>query len=86
MTSDPAVLESGQQSNARVFISYYRKDMANADRPEAALKARSFEPLMDRTDIYAFEEWWNRVEVLIARADTVVFVLSPRWSSHRWGL
>jgi hypothetical protein len=29
---------------ARIFISYSRKDMAFADRLEAALKARSFEP------------------------------------------
>jgi TIR domain-containing protein len=51
--------------------------MAFADRLEAALKARGFEPLIDRTDIYAFEEWWKRIEALIARADTVAFVLSP---------
>ena len=60
-----------------VFISYSRKDMAFADRLEAALKARGFEPLIDRTEIYAFEDWWKRIEALIARADTVVFVLSP---------
>src|SRR5690242_1976462 len=62
---------------ARVFISYSRKDMVFADRLEAALKARGFEPLIDRTEIYAFEDWWKRIEDLIARADTVVFVLSP---------
>ena len=62
---------------ARIFISYSRKDMAFADRLEAALKARGFEPLIDRTEIYAFEDWWKRIEALIARADTVVFVLSP---------
>jgi hypothetical protein len=44
---------------------------------EAALKARGFEALIDRTEIYAFEEWWQRIETLIGRADTVVFVLSP---------
>jgi tetratricopeptide (TPR) repeat protein len=38
---------------------------------------RGFEPLIDRTEIFAFEEWWARIEGLIARADTVVFVLSP---------
>jgi hypothetical protein len=76
-SSDVAVRENGQASKAKVFISYSRKDMAFADRLEAALKARGFEPLMDRTDIYAFEEWWKRVEDLITRADTVVFVLSP---------
>ena len=42
-----------------------------------ALKTRGFEPLIDRTEIYAFEDWWKRIEALIGRADTVVFVLSP---------
>jgi hypothetical protein len=51
--------------------------MAFADRLEAALKDRGFEPLIDRTEIYAFEEWWKRIEALIGRADAVVFVLSP---------
>jgi hypothetical protein len=42
------------------FISYSRKDTGFADRLEAALKARGFEPVIDRTEIYAFEEWWMR--------------------------
>src|ERR1700731_5017225 len=62
---------------ARIFISYSRKDMPFADPLDAALKARDFEPLIDRSEIYAFEEWWKRIEALIGRADTVVFVLSP---------
>src|ERR1700735_2552624 len=65
------------QPKAKIFISYSRKDMAFADRLEAALKDRGFEPLIDRTEIYAFEDWWKRIEALISRADTVVFVLSP---------
>jgi formylglycine-generating enzyme required for sulfatase activity len=65
------------EPKARVFISYSRKDMAFVDRLEAALKARGFEPLIDRTEIYAFEDWWKRIQALIGRADTVVFVLSP---------
>jgi WD40 repeat protein len=65
------------QSRAKIFISYSRKDTAFADRLEAALKTRGFEPLIDRTEIYAFEEWWRRIEALIVRADTIVFVLSP---------
>jgi formylglycine-generating enzyme required for sulfatase activity len=74
-----AKVESANETGpkARVFISYSRKDMAFADRLEAALKARGFEPLIDRAEIYAFEDWWKRVEALIGRADTVVFVLSP---------
>src|SRR3984893_160769 len=74
---DPAVRESGQEPKTKVFISFSRKDIAFADRLDAALWARGFEPLIDRTDIYAFEEWWKRVEDLITCADTVVFVLSP---------
>src|SRR5712691_280175 len=62
---------------AKVFISYSRKDMAFADQLEAALRARGIEPLIDRSEVYAFEDWWKRIEALIARADTVVFVLSP---------
>jgi formylglycine-generating enzyme required for sulfatase activity len=73
--------DSGPAGNiepkAKIFISYSRKDMAFADRLEAALKARGFEPLIDRADIYAFEDWWARIQELIRKADTVVFVLSP---------
>ena len=65
------------QPKAKIFISYSRKDSAFADRLEAALKARGFEPLIDRTEIYAFEDWWQRIEALIGRADTIAFVLSP---------
>ena len=65
------------QPKAKIFISYSRKNMAFADRLETALKERGFEPLIDRTEIYAFEDWWKRIQALIAQADTVIFVLSP---------
>src|ERR1700743_1571818 len=68
---------------AKIFISYSRKDMAFVDRLETALKARGFEPLIDRTEIYAFEDWWKRLEALIGHADTVVFVVSPDAVSSR---
>src|SRR3977135_1580629 len=77
MTRDSAGRKNAAPSKARTFLSYSRKDMGFADRLEAALKARGFEPLIDRSEIYAFEEWWKRIEALIARADTVVFVVSP---------
>jgi hypothetical protein len=53
------------------LISYSRKDMAFADRLEAALKSRGFEPLVDRSDISAFEPWWERIEKLIGRHDRI---------------
>src|SRR3954451_8824283 len=73
-TSEP---NAEQALRGAVFISYSRKDMAFAYRLEAALKTRGFEPLIDRSEIYAFEDWWQRIEALIAQTDTVVFVLSP---------
>jgi len=41
--------------------------------------AHTFEEEMPVADfsIYAFEDWWRRIEALIAGADAVVFVLSP---------
>ena len=75
MPDDPT-LETGQ-SKAKVFISYSRKDIEFTNRLDAALRARGFEPLIDRTDIYAFEQWWERIEALISRADAIVFVISP---------
>src|SRR5262249_24145059 len=75
MPDDP-VPETGQ-SKAKVFISYSRKDIELVDRLDAALRARGFEPLIDRMDIYAFEQWWQRIEALIGRADTVIFIISP---------
>ncbi len=72
-------VEPGQISapKAKVFISYARKDLTFADQLAAALKNRGFQILMDRSDIYAFEDWWKRIEVLIEQSDTVVFILSP---------
>ena len=55
-----AAHKTEEQCKARVFISYSRKDMAFADRLDVALKQRGFEPLIDRTDIYVFEDWWQR--------------------------
>jgi hypothetical protein len=51
--------------------------MSFANRLEAMLRDSGFEPLIDRHDIYAFEDWWRRIESLISEADTVIFVLSP---------
>jgi hypothetical protein len=74
-----AVAEHAREAEpkARTFISYSRKDMAFADRLEAALKARGLKPLIDRSGISDLEDWRKRIGDLIAQADTVVFVLSP---------
>jgi hypothetical protein len=75
--SPKARVPKAEASKTKIFISYSREDMAFADRLEAALKEHEFEPLIDRTKIYAFEDWWKRIQALIAQADTIIFVLSP---------
>jgi hypothetical protein len=70
-------LSEAPEPKAKIFLSYSREDMAFADQLEAALKARGFQPLIDRTEIYAFEDWWKRIQDLISGADTVIFALSP---------
>ena len=79
------VAEAGQPK-AKVFVSYSRKDMAFVDKLEPTLKARGFELLIDREEIYAFEDWWKRLQALIEQADTVVFVLSPDAAASREAL
>src|SRR5579863_7194628 len=69
------------EPKTKIFISYSRKDTAFVNRVEEALKARNFHPLIDRSDIYIFEDWWQRIKNLIVEADTVVFVLSPDYVS-----
>jgi len=64
-------------TKAKIFISYSRKDQDVADRLDAALKARGFATLIDRSDIYEFEDWRGRIQGLITQADTVIFVISP---------
>jgi WD40 repeat protein len=62
---------------AKVFISYSRKDSEFADRLDGALRAHGFETLIDREEIYAFEDWWARIQALIVKADTIIFIISP---------
>jgi len=69
--------DADQARRTKVFISYSRADGPFADSLATVLEARGCEILIDRSDIYAFEAWWQRIEALIARSDAVVFVISP---------
>jgi tetratricopeptide (TPR) repeat protein len=70
-------VRSASELPSSIFISYSRKDAEFVDRLEDGLLAQGFAPKVDRDEIGAFEEWWKRIEELIVKADTVVFVLSP---------
>ena len=63
---------------ANVFLSYSRKDRERAQRIADVLRERHFGVFKDTDDILPTEEWKERLEQLIAEADTVVFLLSPQ--------
>jgi formylglycine-generating enzyme required for sulfatase activity len=69
--------DRGANSRLKVFISYSRKDEAFVQEFACGLEAAGFEPLLDKDDIAAGEEWEIRLGWLIGTADTVVFVISP---------
>ena len=74
LASRPA---SPDREKLRVFISYSREDHEFADQLEAALNTCGFDCVLDREGISGGEDWKNRLGILIAEADTVVFALSP---------
>ena len=70
--------ETGSSDKLKVFISYSRRDSTQcAEELVEGLKLAGFDPLLDRRDIVAGEDWEARLGGLIKRADTVVFVISP---------
>ena len=62
---------------ARVFLSYSRKDRERAQRIADVLRERHFGVFRDTDDILPTEEWRERLKQLIEEADTIVFLLSP---------
>jgi hypothetical protein len=68
---------STKLSDHRVFITYSRKDFARVDRLVDQLTSRGINVLIDRAEIYSFEDWRKRIEELIAAADTIIFAMSP---------
>ena len=76
----------------RVFLSYSRKDGAFTHRLAGALAARGYEPDFDQssrdpsnvsTGISAEDEWWQRLQDMIAAADAMVFIVSPDSAASR---
>ena len=63
----------------KIFISYARADASDFARELlGGLKLTGFEPKLDIHDIAKGEDWEARLGGLIAEADTVIFVVSPR--------
>jgi formylglycine-generating enzyme required for sulfatase activity len=69
----------------RVFLSYSRKDSDFASRLASVLEARGYiadydqsasDPVNIATGISAEDEWWKRIQDMIAAADVMVFVVT----------
>src|SRR5215510_8997725 len=73
----PAADHAGPK--AKAFLSYSRADVEFAIGLCEELEARGIEVLRDVEDTLPGEEWWRRLQSLIAGADAIVFVLS--WHS-----
>lgn len=69
-------MASVETSGAKVFISYSRADVDFADQIVLALVDRGFDPLIDRQEIDAAEQWKDRLTALIFNCSYVVFVVS----------
>jgi tetratricopeptide (TPR) repeat protein len=72
------VAEIGDSVGVRVFISYARQDRQFATWLQQKLEESGIEVFRDIEDTLPGEEWWRRLTELIALADTIIFVLSPR--------
>jgi WD40 repeat protein len=81
-----------QDGRARVFMSYSRKDAAFTLRLAGALEARGHVVDFDRAErdpdnvdagISADEEWWKRLQNMIAGADVMVLVVTPDSAASR---
>lgn len=71
--------ELPETEELKVFISYSRQDMAFAKEIVAGLQMfGSFEVSIDTEAIHEGEDWKIRLGALIAGADTVVFILTPK--------
>ena len=71
--------DAGSGQKLKVFISYSRRDSSDfAEELGEGLKLAGFEPLLDRRDIAPGEDWEARLGGLIKRAETVVFLMSPK--------
>ncbi|HAX42922.1 MAG TPA: hypothetical protein DCY80_10250, partial [Solibacterales bacterium] len=77
---------AGEDARTRVFLSYSRRDKDLVARIAEGLMAAGFLPDFDQAahdpdnvsaGISAEDEWWKRLQEMIAAADVMVFLVSP---------
>lgn len=60
----------------RVFISYSRRDAAEAQAIAEDLRMRGFEVLLDVESILPGEQWRDRLSAMIGRSDALLYLIS----------
>ena len=72
-------LVSNLANQLRVFISYARADASDfAEYLAVALKYAGFDAYLDRHNIAKAEDWEARLGDLIAKSDTIIFIITPQ--------
>jgi hypothetical protein len=74
----------GETQHLRVFISYSRRDLGDADALVVALEEHGFEVAIDRRDLPYGEEWQKELADFIRGSDTVVWLVSPDSAASKW--
>jgi len=72
-----ASTEQPAEAPLEVFISYSRTDLIAAERLRDSLIAAGFGAYLDKHDILPGEPWQERLALLIEKAGTVIFLMSP---------
>jgi hypothetical protein len=81
-----SVDHAAQSVKTSVFLSYSRKDGTFVGRLAEALASRGYAPDYDQSPfdpaniesgISAQDDWWQRLQQMLASADVIVFVVSP---------
>ena len=75
---------SGIVDRLRIFISYSRRDIHDADQLAAALDGQGFEVIIDRRDLPYGEEWQRELADFIRNSDSVLFLISPSSIVSEW--
>ncbi len=71
-------------SPLKVFISYSREDLADADVLADTLERNGIDALVDRRDLPYGEAWQGELADMIRASDTVVWLVSPHSLRSKW--
>ncbi|MGE3791553.1 MAG: toll/interleukin-1 receptor domain-containing protein, partial [Hyphomonadaceae bacterium] len=85
MSNEPTSGAAADAAKTRLFISYSRSDKAFTHQLVRALEDAGYGVQFDQSEgaIAADEEWWDRLQEMIAAAEAMVFIVSPASASSK---